>query len=336
MKILHLTPHMGGGIGTVVMDWMDKAIAANDHYHRIVCLDYANDKAKKWAEKKGFPLAENMGRYPLLWKHEISEVDIVLTHFWDHPMLADLFADSIPDCRMVCWCHKNITATMFNPVWWDRVLNYPDRFINTSPIQGCGCEHIWSTGNMDRFLAIEPKPHQGFNVGTVASKKLHPEFMGMCLAIKQSIPDARFTILGESSLVTPYEKIFTFTGKVDDVVPYLAEMDVFGYPLRSDHYGTAEQALGECMSAGVVPIVMNNPSEALIVRDGENGKVASTEQEYIEAVQYIYGNPAKRKMLSNMARTDAKRLYSIDEMVRQWDSVFNSLMEQPKKRKIPL
>ena len=181
-------------------------------------------------------------------------------------------------------------------------------------------------------------PHEGFNIGTVVSKKMHlTGILKLFTEIGKIIPEAYFTWISDFTPLTMFDyPNIRFLGKVDDVAPYLAEMDVFAYPLRSDHYGTAEQALGECMSAGVVPIVMNNPSEALIVRDGENGKVASTEQEYIEAVQYIYGNPAKRKMLSNMARTDAKRLYSIDEMVRQWDSVFNSLMEQPKKRKIPL
>uniref|UniRef100_A0A6M3IYT9 Putative glycosyltransferase n=1 Tax=viral metagenome TaxID=1070528 RepID=A0A6M3IYT9_9ZZZZ len=330
MKILHVTPHLGGGIGTVIMDWMDKVIAANDHYHRIVCLDYANDKAKKWAEKKGFPLAENMGRYPLLWKHEIREADIVLTHYWNHPMLADLFADSIPDCRLVFWCHKNI-------VYPPKEIAYSDLFINTSPVQGHG-RYIWSTGNMDRFLAIQPKIHRGFNVGycgTVDYKKMHRSWIDMCKKI--NIPGITFTVLGDVGIdTTECDERFRFVGKVDDVAPYLVEMDIFGYSLRPDHYGTCEIALGEAMAAGVVPVVMDNPAEKFIVTHGL--PIARNEQEFIDLVVFYYhckngDRHVAWEGMKERARNRAKKLYSIDNMIQQWDEIFAEMIQKPKTKK---
>lgn len=41
-KILHITPHLGGGVGTVLLNWLayDKSCR-----HTVVTLDYANKEA---------------------------------------------------------------------------------------------------------------------------------------------------------------------------------------------------------------------------------------------------------------------------------------------------
>jgi glycosyltransferase involved in cell wall biosynthesis len=326
MKILHVVPHCGGGVGSVLMGWMSKV----GNNHSIVSLDYVNEKAARTIKQE---ISRSDWRLGL----QIKAADIVLCHYWDHPMLADLFADPIPDCRLVFWCHKNIT---YSP----EELAYPDLWIDTSPIQGHG-RYIWSTGGVERFLEIQPKPHKGFNVGyvgTVDYKKIHKSFLPMCTAIKDSIgwENVHFTIIGEQNLFHPEENFacsdglwpgFTFTSKVDDVAPYLAEMDVFGYPLRPDNYGTSEQVLGESMASGVVPVVMANPCEMQIVKHGGNGFVATTEADYVAHIQYLYNHPSRRREMADTARVDAKELYSIDTMISKWNDVFEELMSQPKR-----
>ena len=117
-------------------------------------------------------------------------------------------------------------------------------------------------------------------------------------------------------------------------VPYLAEMDVFGYPLRSDHFGTSEQVLGEAMAAGVVPVVMDNPAEKLIVTPTPGpyptGIRCRYQDDYPKAVEWIYGLPEMRRRISENSRSCAKELYSLDTMIRKWDEVFAEMMEKPK------
>ncbi len=323
MKILHITPHLGGGVGTVIMDWMGR-IGGHKSGHQIICLDFANEKAKKAASDIGFSLGYDAGKKEAreTLNDIIKKVDIVLIHYWDHPMLADLFSKPIPDCRLVFWCHKNILYT-------EKELAFPDLWIDTSPIQGHG-RHIWSTGNMDRFLAIKPKPHWGFNigyVGTVDYKKIHANFLPMCEQIAKDIPSSHFTIVGENKIGGMSDSRFTFTGKVDDVAPYLAEMDIFGYPLRPDHYGTCEQALGEAMAAGVVPVTMRNPAERRITLEPPWPKGMG----YVDIVEGLYQLPEGRKVLSAFVRELARKCYSIDTMIQQWNEVFNEIIEQPKR-----
>lgn len=330
MKILHITPHFGGGVGTVIRDWMDKVIAANDHDHSIISLDHVNKKTKDWAIDRGFPyltdLAGVMGTMGWVYL-AIEESDIVLVHYWDHPMLVELLSKPLPNCRMVFWCHKNYSLKY-------EELQYPDRFYFTSPVQyqKNTSVSIWSTGNMERFLAIEPKPHKGFNIGTVVSKKMDiPKTMELFMEVARQMEDAHFIWIGDAIPVnfmdSPFRGSpnFIFTGKVDDVAPYLAEMDVFAYPLRPDHYGTCEIALGEAMCAGVVPVVMDNPAEKKIVWHMDNGLMASTPEVFVKKIIKFRDMP-ERKQLQEGARERGKKLYNINTMIASWDEVFNEMM----------
>ena len=322
MKVLHISPHIGGGIGTVIQGWTDRD---KSNKHEILLLDIAKTKRKMSVDMcdNAYALIEDVRKYI-----GADEFDIVVVHWYDHPMLRDLISKPLRPCRLAFWCHKRYDVPQ-------EELDCPDVFIDTSPIQGHG-KYIWSTGNMERFLAIEPKPHDGFNigyVGTVDYKKMHPKFYCMCCDVIGKIPEARFTIVGENHLSGfPADK-FTFTGKVDDVAPYLAEMDVFGYPLRSDHYGTCEIALGEAMAAGVVPVVMRNSAEQEIMEDAKSGYLEPTEEDYIDAIQFLYDNPSARESMSRRTRLHAQELYSIDTMIQQWDEVFQEMMKKPKTKK---
>jgi glycosyltransferase involved in cell wall biosynthesis len=219
-------------------------------------------------------------------------------------------------CRMVFWSHQNLPVP-------ERMLSMPDLFFDVSPIQGHG-RHIWSTGGVDRFLAVKPVPHEGFNIGTVASPKLHPGFTDMCGYLKFRIPDARFTILGEwEGTDKVQDPSFNYAGKVDDVAPYLAEMDVFAYPLREDHYGTCEQVVGEAMAAGVATVLMNNPAErsigARVIREDA--------QTFSDAVVRLYMMPDIRRKIAETNRKRAQELYSIDTMINRWNEVFKEMMK---------
>ena len=324
MKILHICPHLGGGVGTVIMGWMER-IEKKDA--TIICLDTANEKARRSLSGILIGDAIKMDKRHSFISDVIENSDIALIHYWDHPILAELFSQPIPDCRLIFWCHQNFLVPK-------NELDYPDLFLDVSPIQGHE-RHIWSTGGVERFLKIKPKPHKGFNVGyigTVDYKKLHPNFIDMCKTI--DIPDVHFTVIGENNIGGVSDDKFTFTGKIDDVAPYLAEMDVFGYYLRPDHYGTSEQVLGEAMAAGVVPVVMNNPAEREIITNFLDGYIANSPKEYVSFIKSFYlKSPIGQETIIERTKERAKELYSLDTMIQKWDGVFTEIMKQPKRKR---
>jgi len=183
-------------------------------------------------------------------------------------------------------------------------------------------------------LDIVPVNHEGFVIGFVGNmKKIRPGWKEMCFAIAAERPDIRFLVVGENVTFTS-DGIFTFTGKVDDVAPCLAEMDVFGYPLRIDHYGTCEQVIGEAMAAGLPVVCVDHPCERYILN--HLGLLAKNGHEYISLINLLYEHPEIREAMGRQSRVHAKDVYDIEYMIHQWNNVFAEIMKQPKKTREPL
>ncbi|HEY5379064.1 MAG TPA: glycosyltransferase, partial [Pseudolabrys sp.] len=78
----------------------------------------------------------------------------------------------------------------------------------------------------------------------------------------------------------------------------LAQADIFFYPLQHEHYGTAENALVEAMSLGLVPVVLGNLAETAIVTHGETGLVAQTIDQCPALLKALLDDPGLLRRLS--------------------------------------
>lgn len=353
-NILHITPHLGGGVGRVLLGYFTKAIKNSDFEHTVACLDDANAQALSVAQNIGLKLFDKMsGKKNKLLKM-IAEANIVLIHWWNHPLLYDfLVRTPLPPCRLILWSH----ISGFHPpyVFTPKILNYPEIFVFTTPlsfetreIQALSDENkkklrvIWSTGGIDHVKNVKPKAHKGFNIGyigTVDYCKMHLDFLKICARIK--IPDVHFIVCGgpkEQKLKRETEKLgiakkFDFTGSISDISKYLCLFDLFGYPLAPYHYGTCDQVLAESMAAGVVPIALSNPMEKHMIKDGTTGIVAKDEKAYIQAIQILYKNKNLKNSLSKKAREYALDFFSTEKMTKEWERVFSEVLIFPKTLK---
>ena len=350
-KILHITPHLGGGVGSVLLNYLAKAKKDSAFVHQILSLEYANEKALLASKTLGFSLMDKMSSDHEGLLKAIAEADIVLIHWWNHPLLyAFLVRETLPPARIIFWSHISGFSAPY--VFNEPALNYPDLFVFTSPLslevaevknlreeRQDALRVVWSTGGIENAACVMPKPHTGFNIGyigTVDYGKMHPHFLKMSSMVK--IPDAQFVVCGgpsekqiqEESMQYGRGERFVFTGQIKDVSNYLSEFDIFGYPLASYHFGTCEQALGESMAAGVPPVVLANRTERYIVDDGVTGIVAADEESYARAIEGLYRNPDLRQRLSDNARKAAKQRYSLDLMITLWEKVFNETLSFPK------
>ena len=341
--VLHITPHLGGGVGRVLLNYLAKSKGNSDFRHDVLSLDHANEKACEASKTTGFTLADIMSSDHEKLLSKISRADVVLIHWWNHPLLyALLVRERFPPARIIVWSH--ISGFHAPYVFNKAALHYPDIFVFTSPLsldvpevkdlpeERLGALRvIWSTGGVDCVASVRSKPHKGFNVGyigTVDYSKMHPAFLRMSSMIK--IPDAKFIVCGgpsakkiqEESLKYEMGERFLFAGQIDNITEYLSEFDVFGYPLAPYHWGTCEQSLGESMAAGVPPVVMANPTESLIVENGLTGIVAADEDAYVRAIERLYHNPYLRQRLGGNSRKEARERYSLDMMVKRWEDVF--------------
>lgn len=357
-RVLHVTPHLGGGVGRVLMNYLLRARQTSRFEHDLVCLDYANDGAVAWAKTHRFPVEDRIASRWEDLRERMNSADIVLVHWWNHPLLFDLLVRrELPASRLIFWSH----ISGFHPpyVFSEKVLSYPDQFVFTTPVSfetdlvasasssvRARMRAIWATGGLEHVCQVQARPHEGFQVGyvgTVDYAKLHPEFLDICSRIQ--IPGVRFVVCGGSSERTIRQQAvergiaerFEFTGLISNVAEYFSTFDVFGYPLARHHYGTCDLALAESMGAGVVPVVLANRMEVQMVKHNVVGYVANTPEEYVEAIIGLYNNRDKRRQMAENARQYAQQTFSIDKMIEEWDRAFSeTLRYDPRPRSWPL
>jgi hypothetical protein len=118
-------------------------------------------------------------------------------------------------------------------------------------------------------------------------------------------------------------------GETADPAAALAEADIFFYPLQPGHYGTAENALIEAMSLGLVPVVLDNPAEAAIVRDGETGFIAHSLDECISLLQMLLLLPDLREKTSRNANRNVAETRTPEASARDFMILWMGLLAEP-------
>ncbi len=253
-------------------------------------------------------------------RQRLAEADLVHIHFWNNPDLYRVLRSDWPPARVLVW---SMVAGHHPPqVLPPQMTAWADGIAVTSPITlelpalagvRPGVVQMVSASTSGAELeSIPPRPHEGFNVGylgTVDFAKLHPDFVRLCAAV--DAPGARFLVAGlgggydlirQQARALGVDKRFELRGFVKSVGDYLAELDVFGYPLAPGNYATSELALQEAQLMGVPPVVFDQPSMRHVVQHNRTGLLVATASEYCRAIEYLYDHPAECARLSANAR----------------------------------
>lgn len=353
ISVLHVTPHLGGGVGRVLLNHLAKVHPLGAELHTIACLEYANPQSLCRAAALGIHLEENMAYHiPMLFQM-MEQVDVVVIHWWNHPLLYSLMVnETFPPVRLLIWAH--VAGLFPTQNFTDALIAFPDLFVIATPHsfnapaimrltqneQDANIRLVFTCAGIEHVAAVEPRPHNDFRigyVGTVDYCKMHPDYIQMNAGAL--IPDVRFVVCGgpnESAIRADAIQAgvgnrFEFLGHVDDVAGVLSSLDVFGYPLAAHHYGTGEQALIEALAAGVPPVVLANGAEQYIVKDGFTGIVAMNCEEYTHALELLYREPERRLILAENARDSARERFTIECLVQNWSKVYLEVLKMPKR-----
>jgi glycosyltransferase involved in cell wall biosynthesis len=172
-------------------------------------------------------------------------------------------------------------------------------------------------------------------LGTVDFKKLHrgifDAFDGFDAAAADDLMPLSLwghinaEVAGCAAAIRHPERI-ALKGHTLDPAAALAEADIFFYPLRPDHYGTAENALVEAMSLGLVPVVLDNPAETRIVTHGESGLVARSLDEGVAYLRQLARTPSLRAELAAGAVREAQTrspVRSAGAFVALWEGLID-------------
>jgi hypothetical protein len=342
MNILHVTPHLGGGVGKAHA----ALTAAMPFPARQSFLLLEEPRDRRYADE-----IEALGR-PVDIAASLDDVaaraaeaDIVQIEFWNHPKLFECLARTdFPAMRAVFWSH---VSGLFRPVIHPGFLEEADRFAFTSPasleipavqaLPQARREKLAVIGSAFGFEGenelsslVDPICY----LGTVDFIKMHTGFFdvidalsGNATAAIWGTPDPEVTARA-SAMRHPLR--IRFMGQTPDPRAALSQSRIFFYPLQPDHYGTAENALIEAMSLGLVPVVLANPAECAIVQQGQTGFIASSIAECRAILEMLLADPDRVAEVGAKAHEVAATAFTANRSARQFVDIWSGLMQKPK------
>lgn len=352
VSVLHLAPHAGGGVGTVLRAILKVSSGQSCFSHTLAVLESLNESTKEWCTKNGIGFIENGWHVKEKLLQEMHFSDIVHIHWWNHPLLQALLAFSdLPLMRSVLWSHVNGLFVPQN--FFKSLVDFPDFFVLATPlskesplIAGSNKDRkgrvrvIQSNAGIPAGLSANlGKPeifHAGY-VGTVDYSKMHKDLISIW--DETSITETPLIVCGGPS-ETAFSRevsarnlahLFDVRGTVNDVSDVFADLHVLVYPLNNTHYGTGEQVIIEAMAFGAVPVVMNNGCEKFLVQDGETGIVAIGKDEFVNAIKFLKENPSKRKRMAEKGREYVLANFGIEKTIRQWHDLYEELLALGKR-----
>lgn len=328
MKLLHITPHLGGGVGRVLSQ-VAKYHTANRTgvEEEFICLE-APEKTQYIDAIKACGIPVTIEPSYAAVQNKISAADIVQLEWWQHPLMAKWLHDaSGMTCRLAVWSH---TSGLHYPAFPEGFTELPHVFMATTPASGAG-EVVPSSGGFDdippRNAHSRNAPRYGY-IGSLNEAKLHPRIMEFLVAANISVQ-----FFGDTDVRTPLAKTpqVILKGYTGDPVAALQQMDVLVYLLNPMHYGTTENALLEAMAAGVVPVVIGNPVESSIVKHGKTGLVVHSPDGFAEAIRSLEENPDMRIRMAEAASADIRNRFSLAATADGLGAHYARLMAQPKR-----
>lgn len=352
-SILHLAPHTGGGVGTVLRAIIQHSYVDGSFSHMICTLESLNDQTKEWCDHYQVAYQENCWDNKNDLLAHLARSDIVHIHWWNHPQLhALLSSDDLPEMRTILWAHVN---GLFVPqIFFDSLLSFPDYMVLATPCSlqsplidsyrfdlGDKLRVIQSSAGVPERAPVTTKKPESFlagYIGTVDYSKMHPDFISLWTAT--GIQDPPLIVCGgPSSNILRNETVergvahlFDIRGMVSNVHDILSSLLVFVYPLNPAHYGTGEQVLIEAMAYGAVPVVMNNGCEKYLVKDGKTGIVASSNEDFVNGILFLKNNPEFRIKMADAGRKYVVEKFSIQEAVQRWHNLYEEAFEFPKRK----
>lgn len=347
INILHITPHLGGGVGKAVSGLIRQSMLTNGHHHSVYALEwpektqFTEELAATGCQVRQAPTAEELHA-------AIAAADIVQIEFWNHPAIVRaLCAHPLPAMRLMVWCH---VSGLYQPAIPWGLVQQAEAFLFTSPsslelLQRHGPTpqvHVVSSGGgMDEMPQPPRKSidslHAGY-LGSLNFSKLHPNFVRFLATV--DLPDFSVRMIGDEinrpvleaqcrALGRPH--LLEFLGYRNDVARELAQLDVLIYLLNPCHYGTAENTLLEAMAMGVVPIVLDNPSESHIVEHDRTGLIVRTPEDLAREMAWLASSPADRSRLAEAAATMVRGHYTYSRMAAAFDQHYREIIVRKKR-----
>ena len=350
-KILHLicSKTLGGGVRAAVAA-AKYSSTQGDFQHHIAFLISPEQSVVDFVKQEGLEFIPGWDFDYL--RQLIPAYDITQVDWWNMPQLEAFLRSDLPETRLVSWVH--VGGHRPPQVITPELIEFSDFVLASSPhcyraeafeqlppeLRYEKTDMIYDSADFARLKNFTPRRTDRFTVGYIGLlefKKLHADFVAMSAAIK--VPDIRFVVCGtgvEDSLRMQAQQLqaeerFVFRGYVDNIKAEIESFDVYGYPLCEDTYASGELNLQEVMYAGVAPVVFPYGGIRDLVIDQFTGIVVKNQQEYCEAIEFLYYHPQERQRLGQNAQEYARQIFGAHNAADKFNQIYNKLLQMPKR-----
>lgn len=335
IKVLHVTAHLGGGIGRVLSRAVEEFSRSRLGVRHSIALLERPEKSLFVERAKSFCDELLVSPSDEVLNEKIMQADIVHLHWWHHPAVARWMNSAcLPPMRLIIWSH---ISGLYVPHLTPGFVSLPARFLFTSP---CSWENpdfseldesarkkmdvVFSSGGFDDLPLPPARGKKSVlavaYVGALNFAKLHPNLLDFMEAVKT--PDFRLILVGDqlngSRLFDDASRRgllqrLEYRGFKENIGAELLGFDVLAHLLNPLHTATTENALLEAMAMGVVPIVLDNPAERHLVQHGETGIVVRNPGEFAQALDFLRDHPEELRRLSQAASHTVRERFSLKQ-----------------------
>ncbi len=193
------------------------------------------------------------------------------------------------------------------------------------------CTYITSSVDADRFLPATA--YSNANRVTIGwtgtfSSKVYLDLLREVFQKLATKVEFRLRVIGNFDYELPGVDLEVVRWTAEREVEDLQAFDIGVYPLPVDDWVMGKSGLKaiQYMAFGLPTVATRVGTTPRIIRDGENGLLVETEEEWLEALERLVRDPELRRRLGQAARSDAEALYSTKAVAAQYRRVLASVI----------
>jgi L-malate glycosyltransferase len=194
------------------------------------------------------------------------------------------------------------------------------------------CTYISSSVDADRFQPANRYSNDGLVTigwtGTFSSR----QYLDLLRGVLQKLARQRrfrLRVIGNFDYALPGVDLEVVRWTAEREIEDLQAIDIGLYPLPADEWVSGKSGLKaiQYMAMGLPCVATDVGTTPLIIRDGENGLLVRTEDEWLSALVRLLDDPELRRRLGEAARRDAVAKYSTKAVAAQYREVLSSTLE---------
>lgn len=193
--------------------------------------------------------------------------------------------------------------------------------------------YISSSLDADRFVPAGRYVNEGpVTIGWTGTFSSRP-YLDLLRPVFQQLAkerDIKLRVIGNFDYALPGVDLEVIRWTAEREIADLQGIDIGVYPLPIDDWVSGKSGLKAIhyMMMGLPCVASDVGTTPLIIRDGQNGLLARSDADWLDALRRLVDDPGLRRRIGEQARRDAVENYSTRAIAARYREVLDEVMER--------